>query len=161
MRQCWSATEPHCCPQVTCPQELTQVTSFRRADQDDFGFEHGTVPKSVHSSTEARAHFDSGERLYYDNSDLSQPCGFTAQTGTGDYCLSRMCAGMHCQARLMQCLTRVCMSQDGLSKTVSQLGNECLRPRHLRSQLVRHVRIAQGPPQLYDRRLHSCGAVDH
>lgn len=76
--------------QVTCPAELTEITVFRRADQDHFGFEHATVLKTVGSTAEALLHFNNEERLFYDNTAMSHPCGFTAGTGSGDYCLSRM-----------------------------------------------------------------------
>ncbi len=78
--------------QVTCPQELTQVTSFRRSDQDAWGFDHATIVKTVSSSAEAQTHFNNQERLYYDNSNLAKGCGFTLNPSgnDGSYCLSRM-----------------------------------------------------------------------
>ena len=75
---------------MTCPSELTDVTVFRRADQDHLGFEHGTTVKTVSSTAEALSHFNNEEVLFYDNTAMTHPCGFTAGTGSGDFCLSRM-----------------------------------------------------------------------
>ena len=60
--------------QVTCPQELTAITNYRRADHDHFGFRHNIA----------------GFHIYFDP-QTGPDCGFQdASVPSGENCLSRM-----------------------------------------------------------------------